>query len=206
MKSILITAGLLAMLPCFLTGCSSPGTTTNVPQEGRIADPYGFNINDYIQAAQELSQALVASGTLDKVAAPPAKVVLSRVQNNTTDRMLNTQQVTDRIRETLTGSGKAMIELSYGVTGATGKTVTENSTGSQYDAINRWKSDSKNQVKPVDFFLFGAISSTSARAGNVKEITLTFRMTMSDNQNREIWSKIWETTKQGTRASVGIVK
>jgi len=143
---------------------------------------------------------------LDKVATPPAKVVLSRVQNNTDDRKLNTQQVTDRIRETLTGSGKAMIELSYGVTGPDGRPLVENKVGDDYDKGNRWKGDSKNQIKPVDFFLFGAISSTSARAGNVKEITLTFRMTMSDNQNREIWSKIWETTKQGTRASVGIVK
>jgi len=206
MKKIMLTVSLLAVLPLLLVGCASGKTKVVDKPDGRIITPDGFDMNDYLEAAQALSQELLKSGNLDRVSKPPAIVVLGRIQNNSDDRRLNTQLVSDRIREVLTSSQKAAVELAYGVTGADGTMVTDNPTGTDYNKINRWKKDSKSQVKPVDFFLFGSISSTSARAGNLNEITLTFRMTLSNNENQEIWSKVFDKTKQGKRASVGIVK
>jgi len=177
-----------------------------VSAEKRVVTPGGFNVNDYIQAAQELSQSLIASGQLDKVDAPPSVVVITGVQFKSEDGKGNAQQVTDRIREILITSRKAVIDMSYGVTGPDGKIMYENPTGNAYDAILRWKHDSKNLSKRVDYFLFGTATTIGVHSGALQETTLSFSMTLCDNQSRQVWGKVVDITKQGTRASIGITQ
>ena len=54
-----------------------------------------------------------------------------------------------------------------------------------------------------DFTLSGKILETRASAGNVKQSTFSFQLSLTDNRGLALWEGEEEITKQGSRATVG---
>jgi uncharacterized protein (TIGR02722 family) len=188
---------LIAAVPFFVIGCASDnahyvetGGRENITTVGEI------NIQDYIQAANSAVQDLLASGALDKVSNPPAVLAMSRIVNDT-GQQIDTDLLTKKIRVALLQSGKAMTTTTFGLGGQ-----AEDPLAKGIQQENEFMNDQKKTRTP-DFSLSGKIIETRARAGDVRQSTYSFQLSLTDTQGLAVWEGETEITKQGTRPSVG---
>ena len=118
MKKTLLLSVLSAALPFLGAGCA--GTGAHYVQTGdqhNIVSLGQINIQDYIQAANDMTGKLLASGALDRVANPPAVLAISRIVNNT-GQQIDTDLLTKKIRVSVLESGKALTTTTLGLGGS----------------------------------------------------------------------------------------
>src|SRR5262249_8935214 len=147
----------------------------------------GVNSQDFIQAANAATTDLLASGVLDRVTTPPAVLAMSRIVNNT-GQQIDIDLLTKKIRVALLQSGKAVTTTTMGL----GDT--------QEDPLAQSLQTSQRQP---DFTLSGKIIENAVTAGNTRQSTYSFQLSLTDRQGLAVWEGEKEITKQGTRDSVG---
>lgn len=192
MKRYLLPVALLALTPLVWTGCSSGGAR-RIDAGGResITTVGQVDIQDFVAAAEASVGKLIASGALDKVPKPPAILAVSLVRNQT-GQQFDTDLLTKKIRVKLNTSGKALTTTTVGLDG-----VAEDPLAKQLQAEQQ-----KAGVTP-DFTLSGKIIETRARAGDVRQSTFSFQLSLTDRRGLALWEGEEEITKQGKRPSVG---
>ena len=198
MKKTLLLSVLSAALPFLGAGCA--GTGAHYVQTGdqhNIVSLGQINIQDYIQAANDMTGKLLASGALDRVANPPAVLAISRIVNNT-GQQIDTDLLTKKIRVSVLESGKALTTTTLGLGGS-----AEDPMAKGLQQENEFKNDVKTTRTP-DFTLSGKIIELTARASNTRQTTYSFQLSLTDAKSGlAVWEGEKEITKQGTRASVG---
>jgi hypothetical protein len=179
-----LTAATLAVAGCGTNAhYVETGGTQNIVNVGQI------NIQDYIQAANNAAQDLLASGVLDRVPNPPAVLAISLIVNNTSQQ-IDTDLLTKKIRIALLQSGKAVTTTTYGL----GNT-------SEDPLARNMQQGSPTRVP--DFSLSGKIIETVARSGDTRQATYSFQLSLTDRQGLAVWEGEKEITKQGSRPTVG---
>ncbi|HEV2328892.1 MAG TPA: penicillin-binding protein activator LpoB [Verrucomicrobiae bacterium] len=178
----------LVSIVAAVAGCSGPnahyiqtGGQESVVNVGQI------NIQDFMSAADAATGDLLASGVLDRVQPPPAVLAISRMVNNTSQQ-IDTDLLVKRIRVALLHSGKAVTTTTYGV------------GGPEDPLAARMQGESS---RAPDFTLSGKIIETYARAGNIRQATYSFQLSLTDRQGLAVWESDKDITKQGARPSVG---
>lgn len=199
MKKLLLATGTTLLASALLTGCGTQAKYVQTGGSENIVNVGQVNIQDYMQAAQTMINSLLASGALDRVPTPPALIAISRVENRT-GQQLETDLLTKKIRIALNQSGKAITRLNFGV-GADGKPLMEDPAGRGIADENNFRNDVKTDRLP-DFTLSGKIIETRAKAGNLRQSTYSFQMSLARG-NDAVWEDEKEITKQGTRPAVG---
>ena len=198
MKKTLLLSVLSAALPFLGAGCA--GTGAHYVQTGdqhNIVSLGQINIQDYIQAANDMTGKLLASGALDRVANPPAVLAISRIVNNT-GQQIDTDLLTKKIRVSVLESGKALTTTTLGLGGS-----AEDPMAKGLQQETEFKNDVKATRTP-DFTLSGKIIELTARASNTRQTTYSFQLSLTDAKSGlAVWEGEKEITKQGTRASVG---
>jgi len=195
MKRLVTVLGLLLLLPALFSGCASRTRYVETGGSENIVTVGEINIQDYIRAAEDSVNKLLASGALDRVPEPPAILAISRVVNNTSQH-IDTDLLTKRIRVQLLESGKALTSTTVGLDGA------EDELADRLQAQHELATG-KPAVRPPDFSLSGKIIQTQVSAGRKKQSTFSFQLTLSNNQGLGVWEGLEDITKQGSRASVG---
>ena len=192
MKRYLLPVALLALAPVLWSGCSSGGAR-RIDAGGResITTVGQVDIQDFVAAAEASVGKLLLSGALDKVPKPPAILAVSLVRNQT-GQQFDTDLLTKKIRVKLNTSGKALTTTTVGLDG-----VAEDPLAKQLQAEQQ-----KAGVTP-DFTLSGKIIETRARAGDVRQSTFSFQLSLTDRRGLALWEGEEEITKQGKRPSVG---
>ena len=187
-----------AAIPLIGAGCA--GTGAHYVQTGdqhNIVSLGQINIQDYIQAANDMTGKLLASGALDKVATPPAVLAISRIVNNT-GQQIDTDLLTKKIRVAVLDSGKALTTTTMGLGG-----TAEDPMAKSLQQENEFKNDTKATRTP-DFTLSGKIIELGARVGNTRQSTYSFQLSLTDAKTGlAVWEGEKEITKQGARSSVG---
>lgn len=183
----LITIATLA-LAFAVTGCSSPGAHyIQTGGQESVVNVGQINIQDFMSAADAATGDLLASGVLDRVQPPPAVLAISRFVNDTSQQ-LDTDLLVKRIRVALLHSGKAVTTTTYGVGGP------EDPLAAQMQGP---------ASRAPDFTLSGKIIETFARAGDIRQATYSFQLSLTDNRGLAVWESDKDITKQGARPSVG---
>jgi uncharacterized protein (TIGR02722 family) len=176
----------------FVTGC---GTNAHYVQSGgtqSIVNIGQINIQDYMQAADDMTGELLASGVLDKVDHPPALLAISRIVNNTGEQ-IDTDLLTKRIRVALLKSGKAQFTTTFGLGG----------TAEDPLAQQMQQSDQTAALTP-QFTLAGKIIQLAVKAGDTSQSTFEFQLSLTNPKTGvAVWEDLRDITKQGTRAGVG---
>ena len=130
------------------------------------------------------------------MANPPAVLAVSVVRNDT-GHQFDTDLLTKKIRVKLNTSGKALTTTTMGVGG---KAEDPQAKGLQSE---REFLEDKKVTRVPDFSLSGKILETRASAGNVKQSTFSFQLSLTDNRGLALWEGEEEITKQGSRSTVG---
>ncbi|MCH2133506.1 MAG: penicillin-binding protein activator LpoB [Phycisphaerales bacterium] len=180
-----------------LGGCGQKATYIETGGTQSIVSVGEVDIQDIQKAASGMLDSMLATGVLRRAQHQPARVVIDRVVNDTSSRF-DTGEVLYRMREQLVNSGQAEVETAYG--------SNAESQVAQDELKRRAFLEGKtaSDVFDPDFTLTGKITQIKRRAGNVRQTTYTFRLTLTNMRTgREAWTKTVDMTKQGTKNSVG---
>lgn len=185
-----------AAAPLFVTGCATDAHYVETGGRENLVNLGQINIQDYIQAANTATQDLLASGTLDRVSAPPAVLAMSRIVNNT-GQQIDTDLLTKKIRIALLQSGKAVTTTTMGLGG-----TAEDPLAKGMQQENEFMNDQKPARLP-DFSLSGKIIETTSHVGHTRQSTYSFQLSLTDKSGLAVWEGEKEITKQGSQPAVG---
>jgi PBP1b-binding outer membrane lipoprotein LpoB len=188
MKPPLIPLLLAVSASVLWTGCGTPARRIESGGRESITTVGKIDIQDFVVAAEASVNKLLASGALDRVPAPPAILAVSGVRNDT-GHQFDTDLLTKKIRVKLNTSGKALTTTTVGLGGK-----AEDPLAKELGA--------ELPHRP-DFTLSGKILETRASAGNVKQSTFSFQLSLTDTRGLALWEGEEEITKQGSRSTVG---
>lgn len=191
MKQTLTTLSIALAAALGFSGCNSGGDAKYVDSAGprTIVSVDEINIQDWSNAADQMINSMLSSGVLERAPSQPAVFAVSRIINDTRTHV-DTDLLTKRIRVALNRSGKAMT------------TTTIDVLASPEDPL---AAAVRGQASPTPFFsLSGKILEVNARAGNTKQVTYVFQLSLTEiPTGLAVWEDQVEITKQGGRSSVG---
>src|SRR5882757_5506932 len=188
MKNKILLPLVAAAIPLFGTGCGTNAHYVQTGDQHNVVNVGQINIQDYIQAADEMTGKLLASGALDRVANPPAVLAISRIVNNT-GQQIDTDLLTKKIRVAVLQSGKALTTTTFGLGG---KAEDPMAQGLQQE--NDFKSD--KTMRTPDFTLSGKIIQLAVKAGDTSQSTYSFQLSLTDAKNG---LAVWEGEKEITK-------
>jgi len=185
----------------FLCGCASQ--TTYVPQGSSrmVANVGRVNIQDFEQAADTMVQSLIdnlinegklRSGTPDE----PALLAISRIVNRTGEAGLDTDLLVKKIRVALNRTGKVQTSTTIGINGP------EDPLAADQQKAQEFFEDQKH-TRLTDYTLTGKIVEVAVKAGNTRQSSFVFQLSLSSASGIAVWEDEKTITKQGSRSSVG---
>lgn len=203
MKTLALATLLLVALS--LTACSDGGAkrietggTESVTSLNKI------DVQDWMEAADNMTQTLIESGVLDRGAAAKGDtpvIAISRIVNNTTER-IDTDMLTKKIRVNLNRSGKALTTTVIALGGKAEDPLAKGEN-ERADFFNDGD-DPTVKVERPDFTLSGKIIEDRASAGKVQQTTYVFQLSLTDvKRGLAVWEDETPITKQGKKNSVG---
>lgn len=196
MKTKIILPVMLATGVAFVTGCSTNAHYVETGGRESVVSVGKINDQDFIAAANAATQELLSSGVLDRVKNPPAVLAMSRIVNNT-GQQIDIDLLTKKIRVALLQSGKAVTTTTFGLGGK-----AEDPLAQGIQQQQEFMNDTKTTRLP-DFTLSGKIIENTAKAGNTRQSTYSFQLSLTDQQGLALWEGEKQITKQGSQNSVG---
>ena len=199
----LITA---AALPALMLGCA---TAKYIDHDGRdsIVNVGQITTQDWIRAADELTQSLLLSGAINSVACKPKVMMIGRIKNNT-NQHIDTDSLMKKIRVALNKGGRALTTTAVGLDGPedeSSKAVRELRAD---DEFNQATIPGKGNLISPDYSLSGKIIQNNARAKRgllptIKQSEFAFQLSMTDlKTGLAVWEEEKLIVKQGSRAAV----
>jgi len=203
MKSATSLRTLLAVVPAtvLIAGCASPQATYVDSSGPRTITTVGnINIQDYANAADTMVNSLIEgvinSGKLESVGGQPAMLAISRIANNTSQHV-DTDLLVKKIRVALNRTGKVQTTTTIGLGGQ-----AEDPLAQGIKQQTEFLQDKKNTRLP-DYSLSGKIIEQRERAGDVRQSSFIFQLSLTSKDGIAVWEDEKTITKQGKRSTVG---
>jgi len=185
-------------LCCCIASCGSPAKRIETGGPQSITTTSDVDDQDISEAANAMLSSLLELGVLRQAPQQPAVLLIDRITNDTTSDF-PIDNLVYAMREQLVNSGQAAVNTTYG-SNAESKLAQGEAKRDQFETGERTRI-------PNDFALTGRITELRRAAGNVRQSTFTFRLTLTatsgPRKGLEVWTKQAQFTKQGTKASVG---
>ncbi|MEM8738371.1 MAG: hypothetical protein AAGG38_07840 [Planctomycetota bacterium] len=195
--------------PLLLAGCLTGLSACQGPDARRI-DPTGpetittadrLDIQDATDAAGAMAESLLASGILGQQGRPSV-IAIDRYINNTTQQ-IDRDEVVKKIRVALNKAGVAQTLTTIDARGETGG---ESNIASKFARENVDTQPSAVTPEPLvpDYALTYKILENRVKAGQVRQTTFSFQMSMVDvRTGLAVWEEEKQVTKIGDKASIG---
>lgn len=180
----------------FLDGCTTH-TRYIEPGGPRTIVTSEINIQDFSYAAEDMVKSLLISGSLDKTPQQPAVLAISKIINNTTQQ-IDTDMLTKKIRVALSQSGKVLTTTTIGIGG-----IVEDPLAQGIQQENEFYADKNKPQRLPDYSLSGKIIEKRDRQDNVRQVTYTFQLSLTDGNGLAVWEEEKQITKQGKQCVIG---
>jgi PBP1b-binding outer membrane lipoprotein LpoB len=159
-----------------------------------------INIQDFEQAADEMVKSLIdnfiSAGKLQSgVPNEPALLAISRIVNSTGEQ-LETDLLTKKIRVALNRTG--LVQTSTTI----GSGNPEDPIAADQQKAREFFEDKKHTRLP-DYTLSGRIIHLRDRAGNIRQSSYVFQLSLTSNKGVAVWEEQKTITKQGRQPAVG---
>lgn len=190
MKLSLLLPIVVSSAALFLAGCASNATYVDQGSNKMITTVGKINIQDFERAADEMVKSitdnLISPGKLKSGAPPePALLAISRIVNST-GQQLETDLLVKKIRVALNRTGLIQTSTAIGLDGPEDPLVK-----------------SQQHARLPDYSLSGKIIELKDNAGNVRQSSYVFQLTLSSKAGVGVWEEERTITKQGKRDAVG---
>ena len=198
---------LMAGMPLAMPGCQS-SRGVQVVGEDQLVTTYDINIQDWENAADDLSQSLIGAGILGREGRP--SVIVFSSFNNATGVSVDRDRLIKKIRVALNRSGTAQVTAVEAVGGvvenehAESRVDTQNERDQVEDFLRGQESNAPRQPES-EYSLSVKLLKDIQRDGQVQQVVYTFQMSLTDHRSGLVlWEDERRIIKQGGRAgSVG---
>ncbi len=181
--SLLVSALSAAAGLCLCAGCGSPTTYVDPHSSRLVASVGAIDIQDFAQAADGMTQSLIDNlinaGKLQSgVPSQPALMAISRIQNNTAQQ-LDTDMLVKKIRVALNRTGKVQTSTTIEYGGAEDPLNAELKAQQPYNA--------QKPTRLPDYTLSGKIIEMRDQAGNTRQASYVFQLSLSSSDGIAVW-------------------
>ena len=174
----------LAVATAAPIACNQPARVVTDDRD-KIVSIDQLDVQDWENAADQVVQQLLGSGVLANAPTTPARVEVTRVVNDTTQRV-DTDLLTQKVKIALQQSGKVAF-------------ASRDSRSTEVADYRDFK-DGRDAPRLPDYVLNGKIIELRASAGRTKQSSFVFQLNLVDTrQDVDAWSGEAEVTKKGTK-------
>lgn len=203
MKKSLLALTCILLATMGISGCSTTGVE-RVDTKNDIAETtMGLEYRDFEQAAAEAIRSLLASGAVDHPKGERYVLVISRVVNDTMQR-IDSEQLTKKIRIELLNTGKVVTTTALGANGAEDAMAYKARQLRNDDEFNQANVAQKGSLRAPDLSLSGKIIQRNLKMNrNTQQVEYSFMLTLTDiNSGLAIWENETPIVKRGPSKSV----
>lgn len=199
---LVLKLALVSILFFCVTGCVS--TTRNIDmsndQEQAVM---GLDYRDFQKAASEAINSMLRSGAVNKSGGGRYVLAVSRIINDTMQRV-DTDQLVKKIRVELLNSGKVVVTTAVGADGAEDKMAMKARELRKSDEFNQSTVAKKGQMIAPDLSLSGKIIQRNITISKSKQqVEYYFQLTLTDiNTGLAFWEGETVIGKRGSNKSV----
>lgn len=197
MKKLLV----ITAVSLLLTACATP---TRYVDPAADTGPVAMTLDyrDFERAADEAVQDLLSSGAVANPSGDRYVMVVSRVVNDTMQR-IDTDQLTKKIRVSLLRSGKVVTTTAVGVDGAEdqmNEQVRELRNNEEFDQSGVQQ---KGTLQAPDLSLSGKIIQRNHKVEDEQQVEYYFQLTLTDLQSGlAVWENETPIIKRGSNDAV----
>ncbi len=192
----IILAAAAAVSVCFC-GCGTPAKRIDPATQG-ITTVRDVNTRDWNDVAARAVNSLIASGALVRPDGRKAIVMINEVKNRSHSRA-RTQILTNKMRQAMLASGKALTTTAVGGRGPEDNATRQVRELENDDLFNQATVQKRGTVIAPDLSLSGEIIRQSTHAGRTRENTFYFHVVVTDLQSGlAVWEDNFEISKQET--------
>jgi uncharacterized protein (TIGR02722 family) len=194
------TLALLTLL-VLLAGCAS---------QARYIDPAAddgpvtmtLDYRDFERAATEAVEDMLASGAVDKPGGGRYIMAISRMTNDTMQR-IDTDQLVKKIRVSMLRSGKVITTTAVGLDGAEDEMSQRARELRESAEFDQSTVQQTGTLKAPELSLSGKILQRNHRAGKEQQVEYFFQLSLTDlREGLAIWEGETPIIKRGPNSSV----
>lgn len=199
MKKIIGICTASAALAVMLTSCGTPPQRLDPAGNQGIISTDKIDFKDFQIAAEKGINSLLTSGALNRADGRKTVIMVSEVRNNSSMRTLNTQILTDKIRQAILRSGKAMATSAVGQ--GKDNAVKQVRDLENSEMFNQNTVQKQGTVIAPDMSLSGEITQEMRKSGRTEESYFFIHMVVTDLSNGlAVWEDNVEILKQGKKS------
>ncbi len=202
MKQIIAITGLAAAV-IVLSACGTGAHRMDASGNSGLTTVDDINFKDWQIAAEKGITSLLSSGALNRPDGRKTILMISTIKNSTSQH-INTRILTDKIRQALLRSGKALTTTAVGGSGPddkASKQVRELENDDMFDQSTVQKAGTA--IAP-DMSLAGEIVQQKTTSGRMRESYFFIHMTLTDlKTGLAMWEENVEIAKQEKKPLIG---
>ncbi len=185
-----------------LSGCTATTQNINMYNDNGGA-VMALDYRDFQQAAGEAVDSMLRSGALNKQGGGRYVLAVSRIINDTMQR-IDTDQLVKKIRVELLQSGKVVVTTAVGANGAEDQMAMQARELRKSDEFNQKTVAKKGQMIAPDLSLSGKIIQRNVRISKGKQqVEYYFQLTLTEiNSGLAFWEGESVIGKRGSSKSV----
>ena len=198
----LVAAALTGSL--FFSGCWGNNPQRINPQSNQgLTTVDDVNFKDWQSAAEGMINSLLQSGVLKRADGRKTVVMVSVVKNSTSQH-LDTQILTDKIRQAILRSGQAIVTTAVGGSGPDDLATKQVRSLANDEMFNQQTVQPNGTAIAPDMSLAGEIVQQRTQQGSTSESYFFFHLTLTDlHTGLAVWEDNYEVAKQGTQSLLG---
>lgn len=202
MKIILLLVNVVVL--SLLVGCSTPqARRIDASGNSGLTTVDDINFKDWQIAAEKGITSLLSSGVLNRKDGRKSILMISTVKNATSQH-INTRILTDKIRQALLRSGKALTTTAVSGSGPEDKSSKQVRKLEDDDMFNQDTVQKNGTAIAPDMSLGGEIVQQKTKSGRMEESYFFFHMVLTDlKTGLGVWEDNVEIAKQVKRPLMG---
>lgn len=195
-KIITLSVGLL-----MLSGCATPTRYVDpAADDGPVAMTMDYR--DFEKAATEAVEDMLASGAVDNPNGGRYIMVVSRITNDTMQR-IDTDQLTKKIRVSLLRSGKVVTTTAVGLNGAEDEMTMRARELRNSEEFDQSGVQKKGTLQAPDLSLSGKILQRNHKVGREQQVEYYIQLSLTDiASGLAFWEGETPIIKRGSNSSV----
>ncbi len=203
MKRQMISAAALAALLGVAAGCGTAPHRIDTAGDEGLTTVHEIDFKDWQTAAEKSINSMIASGTLNRADGRKTVVMVGEVKNSTRNT-INTRILTDKIRQSILRSGKAVTTTAVGAKGAEETATRQVRELENDDLFNQATVQKRGTVIAPDMSLSGEIVQEVRKVNRQEESYFFIHLVLTDlSTGLAMWEDNVEIGKQGTKSVFG---
>lgn len=202
MKKVCFAVPCAVLCAVVLAGCGSSARRIDPTTQG-VTTVKDVNTRDWQDVSTRAVNSLIASGALVRPDGRKTIVMINEVRDRSGARA-RTQILTNKMRQALLASGKALTTTAVGGNGPEDNATRQIRELENDDLFNQATVQKRGTVIAPDMSLSGEIVNQATNVGRTRENTFYFHVVLTDLQTGlAVWEDNFDISKQETVSIFG---